>query len=234
MPSAAALRPQRQIPRVSRAITGPSQEVLRHVRERAYDLALWERRLPAPVAAFCQKLTARRGSLELDATAGPGPELLAALALRAPFSRGKSEPAAYWLLEDIVALAVDFADVAGCAAVRVRLTKVPDRGCSVFHLDTLPVRLLCTYHGDGTQWADEPHVRRAELGLRGRTTGEANAAIVPSETRIRTMAAGAVAIFKGRLWPGAGSRGLVHRSYPVCCTDHARLRLVIDPAGHAY
>jgi len=208
--------------------------VLRHIRETGCDLAQWERSLPAEVAAFCAGLTARRGPLEVDVTATPGPGLLAALAATAPFARAEFHAPAHWLLEDFIALADDFTAVADCGEVRLRLERVPDHGCAAFHVDSLPVRLLCTYHGHGTQWADEPHVRRAELGLRGRTIGEANAAIVPDATHIRTMPAGAVAIFKGRLWPGAEGGGLVHRSYPVCCGDHARLRLVIDPAGHAY
>lgn len=160
--------------------------------------------------------------------------MVAALAGAAPFSNAETDATAHWLLDDIATLAGDFADIAECAEVRVRLERVTDKGCAAFHIDTLPLRLLCTYAGHGMQWADEPYIRRPELGLRGRSTKEANAAIVPDAARIRTMCTGAVAIFKGRLWPGGEGRGLIHRSYPVCCIQHARLRLVIDPAGYGY
>jgi hypothetical protein len=179
-------------------------------------------------------LVAEKWAGDLDVSAEPGPALVAALAGLKLFDRANHEPAAHWLLEDIVALGALFANAADCVQVRVRLCKVADHGCAAFHVDTLPARLLCTYAGRGMQWADEPHVRRAELGLRGRSAEAANAAIVPDAAEIRTMPTGAVAIFKGRLWRGSEGGGLVHRSYPVCCGDHARLRLVIDPAGHGY
>ena len=192
------------------------------------------RELPGPAAAVCRSLVTRRLPLDLDVTAAPGSALIAALATHAIFHEAVREAALHWLLEDIADLAADLAVVADCSEVRVRLTKVANDGCAAFHVDTLPVRLLCTYAGKGTQWADEPDVRRAELGLRGRTLDEANAAIVPDAARIRTMPTGAIAICKGRLWRGAEQRGLVHRSHPVCCGEHARLRLAIDPAGFSY
>jgi len=221
-------------PRDSQSITAAERAILRRIRQNGINLVLWERSLPGPVAALCRRLVAPRLPLELDVTAAPGSTLIAAFASRPTFHDAVRNAALHWLIEDIADLAADFAVLADCSEVRVRLTKVADDGCAAFHVDTLPVRLLCTYAGRGTQWADEPDVRRAELGLRNRTTAEANAAIVPDATRIRTMRTGAVAVFKGRLWPGANGSGLVHRSHPVCCGEHARLRLAIDPAGYGY
>jgi hypothetical protein len=218
----------------SRVFLNKHRRIFRHVRESGCDLAIWERQLPAPVAQFCEGLLAEPSFVDLDVTAEPGYALLYSLAELTPFSGSNHETAAHWLVEDIAALASEFADVAGCQRVRVRLSKVTDHGCSVFHIDNLPARLLCTYSGPGMQWVDEPHVRREELGLRGRNTEEANAAIIPNITHVQTAPTGAVAIFKGRLWPEIEGLGLVHRSYPVCRPDQSRLRLVIDPAGHAY
>jgi hypothetical protein len=227
----AALQP---LAALSRSSSSSHRAGLRRIRENSCALALWARALPTPVAALCKRLAPARPPLALDVTAASGPPFLAALASAAPFSCAENNAAAHWLLEDIATLAAEFADLAECEKVRVRLDCVLDRGCAVFHMDTLPVRLLCTYAGRGMQWTDEAHVRRSELGLRGRTSEEANAAIVPDAAHIRTMPTGAVAIFKGRLWPGGEGQGLIHRSYPVCCADHARLRLVIDPAGYCY
>lgn len=233
MPALLSTRSPIELPIPSRACSAGHRAVLRRIRETGCDLTQWDRSLPAEVTAFCANLTARRGPLELDVTAEPGPALLAALAATAPFSRAEFHAPAHWLLEDIAALATEFAALTDCSEVRARLTIVSDDGCAAFHVDTLPVRMLCTYAGRGTQWADEPDVRRAELGLRNRTTAEANAAIVPDAARIRTMPTGAVAIFKGRLWSGAEQHGFVHRSHPVCCGEHARLRLCLDSAGRA-
>lgn len=218
----------------STAITDVRRSVLRKVRQSRLDLALWERPLPQPLTALCATVVDRREAVSLDVTAVPGRPLRLALSRHAFFQKSRSRKTLDLLLEDFVSLATDFANVIECTAVRVRFDLVADDGCVVFHVDSLPARMLCTYAGGGTQWADESHIRRAELGLQGRTPRKANAAIVPDPAHIRTMPTGAVAIFKGRLWPGGESRGLVHRSHPVCCADHARLRLVIDPAGHAY
>jgi len=172
--------------------------------------------------------------VDLDVSGEPGPALSATLLKHPLFTRAADHPVAHWILDDVGFLATVFTDLAECGKVRVRLSKVSDHGCAAFHIDNLPVRLLCTYAGQGMQWAGEPHVRRTELGLRGRTTEETNTAIVPDAAHIRTVPTGAVALFKGRLGTSGQGHGLIHRSYPVCCSDHSRLRLVIDPAGHAY
>jgi len=215
------------------AIGGPARRVLHRICDTEIDLALWERTLPAEAADFCAKLAVRSSALDLDITGAPG-SMLPLLAATTVFTSAADDAPAHWLLEDIASLADEFGQLADCAEVRVRLTKVSDDGCAAFHVDRLPLRLLCTYAGKGTQWAAEADLRRAGLGLCFGSAAEANAAIVPDAGSIRTMPTGAVAIFKGRLWPGAEHRGLVHRSHPVCCGEHARLRLVIDPAGSGY
>ena len=215
------------------AIGGTARRILHCIRNAEINLALWERTLPAEAADFCAKLAVRSSALDLDLTGAPG-SMLPLLAATALFTRAADDAPAHWLLEDIASLADEFGQLADCAEVRVRLTKVSDDGCAAFHVDNLLLRVLCTYAGKGAQWAAEADVRRAELGLCFCSAAEANAAIVPDAGSVRTMPTGAVAIFKGRLWPGAERRGLVHRSHPVCCGEHARLRLTIDPVGSRY
>jgi hypothetical protein len=210
-------------PRLTRAFVDSRAEVFRRIRSDGCDLAVWTRDLPDWVASACDAL-AKGGLRALDVTAAPGAALREALAPLAGLGAAGS-----WLCDDIAARAMDLADAADCGRVRVRLAVVRDAACAAFHVDTLRVRLLCTYHGEGMQWADEPDVNRSELGLRGRSIAETNAAIVPEPSQIRTVPAGAVAIFKGLLWPGNEGCGLVHRSAPSCCGEHPRLRLVIDP-----
>jgi hypothetical protein len=216
---------------LSSIAAGTTRQVLCRIRETDVNLAIWVRKLPADTAEFCAVLAARPDPLALDVTAHAGSALRARLA--AGFTTAQSDATALWLLGDMADLAADFAALAECPVIRVRLTKVVDDGCAAFHVDTLPLRLLCTYAGKGTQWADSADVCRAELGVRGRSAAEANASIVPDATRIRTMSTGAVAVMKGRLWHGSKQMGLVHRSHPVCCGEHARLRLVIDAVPDA-
>ena len=183
-------------PRLTRAFLDVRPEVFRRIRSDGCDLAVWKRDLPEWVAAACGAL-ATGGLNALDVTAAPGPALQAALAPLAGV--GAVGP---WLCADIEARVRDLADAADCGRVRVRLAVVRDAACAAFHVDTLRVRLLCTYHGEGMQWADEPDVNRSELGLRGRSIAETNTAIVPEPGQIETVSAGAVALFKGLLWPG--------------------------------
>jgi hypothetical protein len=231
--STAAPSPARALPAPHPA-SSASLGILRSIRLDGINLAIWDRVLPPSVAALSQNLVARSRAVALDLTSAPGPELERRLAADPVFHNPALLPASQWLLEDVAKLASEFAAVADCSEVRLRLTKIADDGCAVFHVDTVPLRLLCTYAGMGTQWVEEPDLRRFELGLRNRTTAETNAAIVPDANRIRTISTGAVAMIKGRLWPGAQGGGLVHRSHPVCCGDHARLRLAIDVADQGY
>jgi len=215
-------------------MTSTDRAVLRKIPKSGLNLVLWTRSLPAPVTALLLSLIAPRKSVAMDITAAPGDPLLAVLSRHAFFRSGTWADGRHWLMQDFAALAQDVAKILDCGKVRLRFNRVADVACPAFHVDSLPARLLCTYTGAGTQWADERHVCPNELGLKGRTPAEANAAIVPDPACIRTMPTGAVALFKGRLWPGGKTMGLVHRSHPGCCDRHARLLLVIDPAGHAY
>lgn len=128
---------------------------------------------------------------------------------------------------DIEQLASGFSEIVGGVGVRVRLTRVEDAGCALFHVDSLSLRLLCSYWGPGVQWVPEEGAVREELGLCGRTIAEANAAIVPDPAQIRTVRAGSVLVLKGRRF--GGEPGLIHRSAPP--GGEPRLRLCIDVAG---
>lgn len=133
------------------------------------------------------------------------------------------------LLFDFQTLAAKFRDISGREHLRLRFERVEDDGCALFHVDTLPLRMLCTYAGPGTQWLDENNVRRNQLGSRGRSIENANEAIVVNPENIHTAPTWHVLVFKGRLWTGHGySDGLVHRSAPVRHPKDYRLRLTLD------
>ena len=85
----------------------------------------------------------------------------------------------------------------------VRLDVVDTDACRRFHADYVPLRLLCTYVGPGTQWH---RCDRAD--------------------RVEQLAAGEVAIFKGR--DALDPPVLLHRSPPISRTGERRLLLVLD------
>lgn len=118
------------------------------------------------------------------------------------------QPAADWhapVADDAGVLGERFAAIMGCDRMVVRLEPVSTNACKKFHTDHVTVRLLTTYLGQGTQWivGDE------------------------DDAAVRQMAAGHVALFKGRRW--APDTRVLHRSPPIDGTGEVRLLLVIDP-----
>ena len=114
------------------------------------------------------------------------------------------------LAGDCAALASLFAQTMAVSLVRLRLDVVRDDACSLFHIDNVPARLLCTYRGRGT-----------EYGLSLDDGKAANIASLPT---------GAAGLFRGRLFPSDEVSGIVHRSPPIDGTGETRLLLVIDAA----
>ncbi len=97
-----------------------------------------------------------------------------------------------------------FAGIAGCSRVAVRLEGVTGDSCRRFHVDQVPLRLITTYAGPGTQWL----------------IGEEGVA------RVHDVPTGGVALFKGR--GRTPDIALLHRSPPIADTGNHRLVLVID------
>ena len=109
---------------------------------------------------------------------------------------------------DIAMLGRRFAAVTGDRTMRFRLEHVADDACRQYHVDSVGLRLLCTYAGPGTEWID------------------------PAGRHCR-MPVFHVGIFKGAKFPDSAPR-ILHRSPPV---EHlperrrARLLLCIDQPG---
>jgi len=67
------------------------------------------------------------------------------------------------LAADITGLARSFLAQFGVASAELRVEVVDEASCPKFHCDSTRVRLLCTYHGAGTEYvcADAPDAVRA-------------------------------------------------------------------------
>jgi hypothetical protein len=116
------------------------------------------------------------------------------------------------LMADIARLAHVFATLAGRERVRIRLDGVTHDSCRRFHLDSVGLRLLCTYRGAGTQWT--------MCGPDCRAPHQAPAC--------------AVALLKGSRHAPPPPVGCLHRSPPVSHLPQdrrARLLLCIDEPG---
>ena len=190
---------------------------LETVHQPSVELAAWQRE-PAPVWAVWLE------SLPLDAWPACRLELApeaAPTALDASFDacgtpRGLARDA---FAADVARLVAVFAGLAQAPRVRLRLDMVTGDACRRWHRDCVPLRLVCTYWGPGTQWV--PPAGGAEVLNR------------PDEDTLQALAfqAADVALFKGCGWPGqAHEGGIVHRSPRIAGTGVARLVLVLDAA----
>ncbi len=212
-------------------LSSPEPEILAGIAERHVALCIWERPVQPQVAVFLARFVESGAPLEVDAVVETGESVGDDPLLREQFCGHLSDPALALLLEDIGRLVELFRGASGMERVRVRLTRVVDAACAAFHVDSLPLRMLCTYHGDGMQWVPDDAACRRQLGIRGRSLRRANAAIVPDPARIETLPRWHAGIFKGRTHPEGGALALIHRSAPQCCERHPRIRLVLDVDG---
>lgn len=192
-------------------------------------LVIWQRQPIVCVRSALSELMSAREPVCLDVSPTSAGSLQRSLEAHLKNPEAPVRDAFAALASDFMMLAAKFGEISGRRHLRLRFERVEDDGCALFHVDTLAMRMLCTYAGPGTQWVEEDHVRRDQLGSRGRSIEEANAAIVIDPEQIQTAPVWHVLVFKGRLWDGHGySDGLVHRSAPVRHPNDFRLRLTID------
>lgn len=199
---------------------GGGIEVLPRIFEETITLAVMRRPLSHDLLVGALAQTQAERPLSFAWRGEPGDALRAALreALHCPAA---SAP----LVEDVMTLAEAMALLFDTADVGLRLRRLDAPMCPRFHCDQLPVRLVTTYLGPGSEWLPEHAVNRAGLGA----PHPEKPAIVARADAIRRLEAGDVALLKGGGWIGNEGRGLVHRS-PAQASHQQRLLLTIDPA----
>tara|TARA_B100001142_G_C14096769_1_gene563580 strand:+ start:108 stop:737 length:630 start_codon:yes stop_codon:yes gene_type:complete len=93
------------------------------------------------------------------------------------------------------------------------------RGCHRYHIDAVPLRMLVTYAGKGTEWLpDEAANRRAF------SNGESNEKIIKNRSALQFMNEWDVAIFRG------GSKGLLHRTPDAALSEPSILMRLDNPS----
>jgi len=75
------------------------------------------------------------------------------------------------------------------------------RGCQRYHIDNVPVRLLLTYTGKGTEWLSDDIV-----DFNAYRNGDSNELIVKDKSKVQFINQWDVALFKGK------ARGVLHRT----------------------
>jgi len=198
---------------------GPTPKALARILEDDTNLAVWQRQLPLHISEFAQLLLslneplAESLCLELpDEDAEPD---LAGLALGFRDLEGYEG-----FIADLKWLVSAFACLLGARRIGLRLRVLDKAMCPRFHVDHVPVRLITTYAGVGSQWLKEGAMDRSQLG-------QANA---EPQVQIQQLTSGDVGLLKGEKWHGNEGFGLIHRS-PQPAAGERRLILTLDWLG---
>ena len=199
-------------------------EDLSAIRTTGVNLAVWERSESRCCSSAIDSLLSASEAVALDLDPAEKTEIEREVTRLV--GRHGTTDAAGALALDIWNLVGLFCRIAGTKRARVRLERIQDDGCLLFHADTLLLRMLCTYAGPGTEWLENDNARYDELGSQGRSLEDANGAIVIDPSRIQRVPPWHVALFSGRL--RLGTPPLIHRSCPVPTEREHRIRLCID------
>jgi hypothetical protein len=207
--------------RTRQQVLGPTPQALASILEDEINLAVWQRQLPLHVADFATLLLslnepyAEALSLELhDEDTEPDLSGLAS---------GFSDLEGYeGFIADLKWLVGAFACLLGARRIGLRLRVLDKAMCPRFHVDHVPVRLITTYAGIGSEWLREGEMDRQQLGK--------PLAEPQEKSRIQQLVSGEVALLKGEKWHGNEGFGLIHRS-PQPAPGERRLMLTLDWLG---
>jgi hypothetical protein len=127
------------------------------------------------------------------------------------------------LREDIASLTRRFGAISGDDALHVGLGLTRQDECKRFHVDSMRLRLLCTYLGPGTQWLP---ARAANLYALGSPHHQAHHVIADPDA-IQQADSLALVWMKGNRF-ATDQLGAIHRSPPIQHLGLARLILRIS------
>ena len=91
------------------------------------------------------------------------------------------------------------------------------RGCSRFHVDMVPYRLLVTYEGQGTELLPDHAADRVAF-----TDGKSNSKIIKDKSSLKSLDKWDIAIFKG------GKNGILHRTPDSALKDYSSILMRLD------
>ncbi|MGL4317021.1 MAG: DUF1826 domain-containing protein [Pseudomonas sp.] len=196
-------------------------EVLSQVLRDEVNLAVWQRQLPAQISDFATAL------LALGEPLGQSIVLELASPESTPNLSGLVEgysdlPGQAAFLQDLSWLVSAFACLFDAKRIGLRLRILDKAMCPRFHVDHVPIRLITSYAGVGSQWLGEGGMARRRLG-------DPNAEPT-DEAQIEHAAVGHVLLAKGEKWIGNEGGGLIHRS-PQPPIGERRLLLTLDWLG---
>ena len=118
-----------------------------------------------------------------------------------------------WLI-DMAEISSLFCDIQGTDAICFWLGS--KRGCHRYHTDSVPLRLLVTYAGKGTEWLPDEAANRNAF-----SNGEPNEKIVKNKAELKFLKPWDIAVFRG------GPDGLLHRT-PDAALNNPSILMRLD------
>ncbi len=211
----------RAMPATPRQVEGNSVESLLEILRDEVNLAVWQRQLDPAAKQFGQTLLASGRVLAETFTWTGKVAETSDITVPSGFAQGVADIPGYAeFVADIGYLVSLFACLLDARAVGVRLRTLDKPMCPRWHVDKVPVRLITSYIGPGSEWLSEQDSPRQQLG---------GPAVDPcaDDAASHALACGEVALLKGERWHGNEGRGLVHRS-PRLPVGQRRLLLTLD------
>ena len=199
-------------------VRGQTPEVMAKILDENVNLVLWQRQLPVHIVDFGALLLSLDEPLA-DAFVVEVPNENAQPNLQGLASRFNDLEGYAGLIADVSGLVRAYACLLGAKRIGLRLRALDKAMCPRFHVDHVPVRLITTYAGIGSQWLEEGAMERSQLG---QPQAEPTRAAL-----IQQVNAGEVALLKGEKWQGNEGAGLIHRS-PALGPGERRLILTLD------
>lgn len=184
------------------------------------NLCILERGIDPAVQRFTDTLLAQRESLEIE-------QPIQGERFRTPEPLAAFPHAAAWA-HDVNHLLDLFRDLFAADRIGFRAHILDKAMCPRFHVDRVPVRLICTYGGWGTEWLPEYAVDRGKLGPGAGGLPDETSGIIRDPAAIQRLPTHAVGLLKGEQWEGNEGRGAVHRSPKPDGDRPKRLLMTLD------
>lgn len=182
-----------------RQVFGQTPQTMAEVLQDGVNLAVWQRQLPPQLHDFADVVARLGGSLtdqrviEVDEHEVP---VIGELLYEAVDIHGYDA-----FVADVTWLVSAYSYLLGARRVGLRIRALTSPMCPRFHVDNVPLRLITTYAGLGSEYLPDQGVAREAL-----STGDA------AVDKVKRLNAGDVALFKGERWEGNEGAGVVHRS----------------------
>jgi len=195
---------------------------LGRIREPGVNLVVYRRQVAPPVQKFVEEvllpLDLKRVVPDSDAMQGPAKLLggIGSLAEAQPF------------IADLRTMIGMYIQTSGVQTVRLKLECFAGNLCERFHTDRVPLRLICSYAGPGTEWLADGEINRDWLVPRAGDRRDEESGLLREGARIRQLERFEISLMKGDRWPGNHGKGLVHRSPHVRDAGQRRVLFKID------